>query len=69
MYFDLPFERDYYYVCSTFVAYLLWGIIPLKKQISLVTPDDYNSMDFEKIYEGKLHDYIFNNTVFNSSTV
>lgn len=69
MYFDLPLERDYYYVCSTFVAYLLWGIIPLKKEISLVTPDDYNSMNFEKIYEGKLYDYINNNTAVNSSAV
>lgn len=58
MYFNVPFQTEYRYVCSTFVTYLLWGIIPLEKEISLITPDDYNTMNFEEIYEGKLHDYV-----------
>lgn len=61
MYFNLPLKRDYFYVCSSFVAYLLCGIIPLNKEISLITPDDYNSMGLEEIYEGKLYDYVNNN--------
>ncbi|MBP1926256.1 hypothetical protein J2Z76_002121 [Sedimentibacter acidaminivorans] len=66
MYFNVAPKREYCYVCSSFVSYLLWGIIPLKKEVSLVTPDDYNSMDLKTIYEGKLHDYVKNNNT-NSS--
>jgi hypothetical protein len=65
MYFNVPPKREYFYVCSSFVSYLLWGIIPLKKEVSLVTPDDYNSMDLKTIYEGKLHDFVNNNIISN----
>lgn len=58
MYFKVPYRREYYYVCSSFVAYLLWGIVPMKKEITLVMPDDYNSMEFEIIYEGVLRNFI-----------
>ena len=60
MYFNIPLQREYYYVCSSFVSYLLNGIIPLEKEISLVTPDDYNSFELNAIYEGKLHDFVSN---------
>jgi hypothetical protein len=65
MYFNIPFSREDYYVCSTFVTYLLWGIIPFKKEISLVAPDDFNNIELETIYEGKLHSYV-NNFAYNS---
>ena len=58
IYFNIPLERQYYYVCSSFVSYLLWGIIPFKKEISLLTPDDYNSLELQEIYEGILVDYV-----------
>ncbi len=58
MYFNIPFQRDYCYVCSSFVAHILHDIVPINKEISLVTPDDYNYMNLEVIYEGKLHDYV-----------
>jgi hypothetical protein len=58
MYFNIPFQRKYHYVCSSFVSYLLQGIIPLEKEISLVTPDDYNSLNLNAVYEGRLHDFV-----------
>ncbi|MDD4779479.1 MAG: hypothetical protein PHT02_02575 [Tissierellia bacterium] len=65
IYFNIPFKREYYYVCSSFVTYLLWGIIPLKKEISLMIPDDFNDIELETIYEGKLYNYI-NNFAYNN---
>ncbi|WP_326911373.1 hypothetical protein [Sedimentibacter sp. MB31-C6] len=58
MYFNIPLKRDYYYVCSSFVTYLLWGIIPFNKEITLVVPDDYNTLELETIYEGPLFEYV-----------
>lgn len=58
MFFNIPLNREYCYVCSSFVAYLLLEIIPFHKELSLITPDDYNHMGFDKIYEGKLYDYV-----------
>lgn len=56
--FNIPYQREYHYVCSSFVTYLLSGIIPLEKEISLVTPDDYNGLDLNAEYEGKLYEYV-----------
>lgn len=58
MYFNVPFQRKHHYVCSSFVSYLLHGIIPLGKEISLVTPYDYNELNLNAIYEGTLHEYV-----------
>lgn len=58
MYFNIPLQRKYYFVCSSFVSYLLKGIIPLEKEISLVTPDDYNNLNLNAVYEGRLHDFV-----------
>ncbi len=60
MYFNIPFQRKHFYVCSSFVSYLLNGIIPLEKEISLVTPDDYNGYNLNSIYEGTLCDFVNN---------
>lgn len=60
MYFNIPLQRKYCFVCSSFVSYLLHGVIPLDKEISLVTPDDYNSYNLNAIYEGTLHDFVNN---------
>ncbi|MDF2948728.1 MAG: hypothetical protein K0R07_746 [Sedimentibacter sp.] len=62
MYFNIPFQRKYYFVCSSFVSYLLNGIVPLGKEISLVIPDDYNSLNLDAVYEGRLHDFVNNKT-------
>lgn len=43
------------------MSYLLHGIIPLEKEISLVTPDDYNSLNLNAIYEGTLNDFVSSN--------
>jgi hypothetical protein len=56
--FNIPYQREYYYVCSSFVAYLLKGIIPFHKEISLVTPDDYNNLNLKQEYEGRLFEYV-----------
>ena len=66
MYFNVPLNREHSYVCSSFVSYLLHDIIPLKKEISLITPDDYNAMNLKEIYEGKLYDYVNNNVAYNN---
>lgn len=58
IYFNIPYQRQHFYVCSSFVTYLLWGIVPFKKEISLVTPDDYNKLELEEIYEGTLKEYV-----------
>lgn len=55
---NIPYQREYHYVCSSFVSYLLEGIIPLQKEISLVTPDDYNCLNLDEEYEGKLVEYV-----------
>ncbi|HCX63546.1 hypothetical protein [Sedimentibacter sp.] len=66
MYFNIPLQRQYYYVCSSFVSYLLWGIIPFKKEISLVIPDDYNTLELKEVYEGKLTDYVNRKLAYNN---
>lgn len=58
IYINVPFQRKHHYVCSSFVSYLLHGIIPLEKEISLVTPNDYNELNLNAIYEGTLHEYV-----------
>lgn len=55
---NIPYQRENHYICSSFVTYLLSGIIPLQKEISLVTPDDYNDLNLEEVYEGILHEYV-----------
>ncbi len=57
---NIPYQREYYYVCSTFVSYLLNGIVPLQKEISLVIPDDYNNLNLKPVYEGRLLEYVTN---------
>lgn len=58
IYFNIPLQREYYYVCSSFVTYLLWGIVPFNKEISLVVPDDYNKLELKEVYEGMLTEYV-----------
>ena len=57
---NIPYQREHYYVCSSFVSYLLKGIIPLQKEISLVIPDDYNNLNLKLVYEGRLFEYVRN---------
>jgi len=66
MYLNVPFNRENYYVCSSFVTYLLRGIVPLKKEISLVVPDDYNNLKLETVYEGKLNNYVKGKVAYNN---
>ncbi|MDF2676910.1 MAG: hypothetical protein K0Q97_1223 [Bacillota bacterium] len=67
IYLNIPLQRKYYYVCSSFVTFLLWGIIPFKKEISLMIPDDYNELELKEVYEGKLTDYVNRNLSYNNS--
>ncbi|MDD4088965.1 MAG: hypothetical protein PHP29_04660 [Tissierellia bacterium] len=57
---NIPYQREYHYVCSSFVSYLLKGIIPFNKEISLVIPDDYNNLNLKPVYEGRLFEYVGN---------
>ena len=63
---NIPYQRDYHFVCSSFVSYLLEGIIPLEKEISLVIPDDYNSLNLNQEYEGKLSEYANRKAALNN---
>lgn len=64
---NIPFQRKYHYVCSSFVSYLLKGIVPLEKEISLVTPNDYNNMNLNPEYEGNLYQYVNRKAVCNNN--
>ncbi len=66
MYLNIPLTRKYCYVCSSFVTDLLWGIVALDKDVSLVVPDDYNNLKLETVYEGKLHNYVKGKVVYNN---
>lgn len=66
MYFNIPLRREHCYVCSSFVTYLLRGIVPIKKEISLVAPDDYNNLKLETVYEGKLHNFVKGEVAYNN---
>lgn len=63
---NIPYQREYHYVCSSFVSYLLEGIIPFKKEISLVIPDDYNSLNLHEVFEGRLLEYVNNGVSLSS---
>ncbi|MDD4407184.1 MAG: hypothetical protein PHF30_04005 [Bacilli bacterium] len=59
--FNLPYTREYHYVCSQFCGKLLddSGIISFNKHYSLIKPRDIlNYEGLSLIYEGKTIDYI-----------
>lgn len=66
MYFNIPFKRNNHYVCSSFVSYLLWGIVPIEKEITLITPDDFNHLELDAVYEGELHKYVNSKLAMNN---
>ena len=56
----IPFHRRHHFVCSQFVAYVLWesGIWCPKKDISLVRPQDLAALPgAQLVYQGRLNDY------------
>jgi hypothetical protein len=60
MLFNIPYKRQYHYVCSQFVAYVLQESksVKLKKHFSLMRPQDFPSLSgLDLIYSGKLADY------------
>lgn len=64
MLFNIPFRRQYHYVCSQFVAYILeeCEIVDfntlLEKDASLIRPHDLSALpNCNLIYSGKLIDY------------
>ena len=56
--FNIPYQREHHFVCSSFVSYLLKGVIPFNKEISLIIPDDYNNFNLIPEYEGRLFEYV-----------
>ena len=60
MLFNIPFTRQYHYVCSQFVAHVLQeaNAVELKKHVSLMRPYDFKSLsNLDLIYSGKLCEY------------
>ena len=60
-FFNMPFNRPYKnknnYVCSVFAANLLRDIYDMGKDCSLVYPEDFYRLKYNKIYEGTARDY------------
>lgn len=55
----IPFRRRHHFVCSQFVAYVLWesGIWTLEKDISLARPQDFALLPgAQMVYQGRLND-------------
>ncbi len=59
MLLNIPYERKDLYVCSSFVSYLLRGIVNYQKNITLIKPSDYNHLNLNSIYEGTLRDFVY----------
>lgn len=60
MLFNIPYHRQYHYVCSQFVAYVLQesNAVNFKKHISLIRPHDFAHLsEVDLVYSGKLSDY------------
>lgn len=57
----IPFRRQYHFVCSQFVAYVLSqsGLWDLDKDISLARPQDFSRLSGARlIYQGRLNDCV-----------
>lgn len=55
----IPFHRRHHFVCSQFVAYVLWesGIWSLEKDISLARPQDFVQIaGAQLVYQGRLNE-------------
>lgn len=55
----IPFRRSHHFVCSQFVAYVLWqsGIWQVDKDISLARPQDFARLPgAQLVYQGRLND-------------
>lgn len=55
----IPFRRQHHFVCSQFVAYVLYqsGLWDLDKDISLARPQDFSRLSGARlVYQGKLND-------------
>ena len=61
MFLNIPYERKDLYVCSSFVSYILRGIVDLEKDFTLIKPSDYNSLNLNSVYEGTLRDFVYSN--------
>lgn len=59
MFFDIPYERENFYVCSNFVSHLLNDVVNFEKDISLVKPCDYKKLNLDSVYEGTLRDFVY----------
>lgn len=60
MLFNIPYHRQYHYVCSQFVAYVLQesNAVKFKKHFSLMRPYDFTSLPgVDLVYSGRLADY------------
>ena len=60
MLFNIPFQRQYHYVCSQFVAHVLQeaNAVKFQKHVSLIRPYDFKSLsNIDLIYSGKLCEY------------
>lgn len=61
MLFNIPHHRQYHYVCSQFVAYVLQASksVELEKHFSLMRPQDFSVLpEVDLVYSGKLADYL-----------
>ncbi len=59
MLLNIPYERKDLFVCSSFVSYILRGIVDLEKNFTLIKPSDYNHLNLNSVYEGNLRDFVY----------
>ncbi len=53
----ISLKRKHHFLCSTFVAYLLYNCLNFGKDYELVYPQDFFEFGFKKVYEGEALNY------------
>ncbi len=53
----ISYKRKKHFLCSTFVAYILYNCFKFKKDYTLVYPEDFFKLGLKKIYEGDAQSY------------
>ncbi len=60
---NIPYERKTAYTCSSFVTYMLKGIVQMNKNMWLVKPADYQCLNLNTVYEGELREFVYSKKI------
>lgn len=53
----ISYRRKKHFLCSTFVAYVLYNCFKFKTDYTLVYPEDFFKLNLKKVYEGDAQNY------------